>query len=135
MAGARLATGTQNWLSAMQLLDPEADLTRVRLHTGGFFAWYLKVAGNSAITFGNHVWFVSEARKGDIALLAHELVHVAQYRRMGRMRFLARYGLDLVRARFRYSRALPLEVPAYARQDLAKRLLREAGPPPASVHV
>lgn len=135
MAGVRLAPGEQHWLGAMELLDPEADIARVRLHVGGIPGWYLKLVGNSAITFGNHVWFVSETSKTDIALMAHELVHVAQYRRMGRLRFLTRYGLDLLRAGFRYSKTLPLEAPAYARQDVAKRILREAGPPSANVRV
>ena len=57
-------------------------------------------------------------------------MHVAQYRRIGRVRFVARYLLDLAKAGFRYSKELPLEAPAYARAEQARELL-EAGQPPA----
>ena len=99
-----------------QLAAAGIDLSGVSLHVGGPPGWYLRLVHRSAITLGHHVWFVSEARRDDASLLAHELVHVEQYRELGVPRFLARYLRDLVNAGFRYSRNLPLEAPAYARQ-------------------
>lgn len=110
----------QAFLRQSGLVDDEADLAGVRLHTGGPIGWYLRRQGRSAITLGRHIWFVSAAKRDDPALLVHELVHVAQFRRMGAVRFLAAYLHDLARARFRYSRALPLEAPAYERQARAR---------------
>ena len=65
-----------------------------------------------------------EHRRDDVALLVHELVHVAQYRRLGKARFLRQYLLDLAKARG-YSRRLPLEAPAYERQAAARALLTQ----------
>jgi hypothetical protein len=59
-----------------------------------------------------------------VALLAHELKHVEQYRSRGHVAFLARYLLDLARNRFRYSRDLPLEAECYELQAEVTRSLR-----------
>ncbi len=48
-----------------------------------------------------------------IALLAHELKHVEQYRAMGHFGFLMRYFRDKARNGFEYSKTLPLEKAAY----------------------
>jgi len=48
-----------------------------------------------------------------IALLAHELKHIQQYRSMGYLGFFRRYFLDKARNGFEYSKALPLEKEAY----------------------
>ena len=114
------------WLEASGLVDPEVDLDVVSLHTRGPLAWYLRLVGRGAITLGDGVWYREASRVHDRALLVHELVHVAQYRRLGRLRFVASYLRDLLRAGFRYSRSLPLEAPAYERQAQARALLRSA---------
>ena len=114
------------WLAQSGLVDPEVDLGAVRLHTSGPPRWYLAAVGHSAIALGDHVWLREAERLRDRSLLVHELVHVAQYRRLGRLRFVARYLLDLARAGFRYRRELPLEAPAYARAEQARALLAAA---------
>jgi hypothetical protein len=48
-----------------------------------------------------------------LALLAHELKHVQQYRSMGHFGFFKRYFLDKARNGFEYSKTLPLEKEAY----------------------
>ncbi len=128
MTTTSVVSTTGQWLQANALLDDGLALADVRLHIGGPLSWYLRLVKKSAITVGANIWFVSEAKRDDLALLAHELVHVGQYREMGVPRFLARYGLDMLKAGLRYSRKLPLEAPAYERQALAKRILA-AGPP------
>lgn len=119
-----IAADDQDWLRANDLLDAEiaGDLAAVRLHSSGPPRWYLSLVGRSAITFGDHVWFREAHRSNDRRLLAHELVHVAQYRRLGHLRFIGRYLLDLAKAFGRYSRELPLEAPAYERADRARDL-------------
>ena len=52
-----------------------------------------------------------------IALLAHELKHIQQYRGMGYLGFLKRYFLDKAKNGFEYSKTLPLEKVAYDLQD------------------
>lgn len=118
-----IAADDRAWLSDHSLLDPEIadDLDAVRLHSSGPPSWYLSLVRRNAITLGDHVWFRVAERRRDRPLLAHELVHVAQYRRIGRLRFLGRYLLDLVKHRG-YSRSLPLEAPAYERAEQARAL-------------
>ncbi len=118
----------QAWLTQSGLVDAEVDLDAVRLHTSGPPSWYLSIVGRNAITLGDHVCFRETERLRDRRLLVHELVHVAQYRRMGRVRFVARYLLDLAKAGFRYSKKLPLEAPAYARAEQAREILEAERP-------
>jgi hypothetical protein len=125
MASRGISTEDKDWLERSGLLDLAVDLERVRLHVGPPWSWYLRFAGNSAITFGNHVWYRDEERRKRRDLLVHELVHVAQYAERGFFHFLWRYLLDLAKARFRYSRELPLEQPAYARQKIARQMRRD----------
>ena len=62
-----------------------------------------------------------------IALLAHELKHVQQYRSMGYFRFFKRYFLDKARNGFEYSKTLPLEKEAYDLQaEVLEALTRPA---------
>ncbi len=116
------------WLTQSGLADAEVDLDAVRLRTSGPPSWYLSIVRRNAITLGDHVWFREAERPRDRRLLVHELVHVAQYRRMGRVRFVARYLLDLVKAGFRYGKELPLEAPAYARAEQAREILEAEQP-------
>jgi hypothetical protein len=65
-------------------------------------------------------------KAGSLALLAHELKHIGQYRSMGHVRFLWTYLRDRRRAG-RYSRDLPLEVDPYALQAIVEPALRAQG--------
>lgn len=128
MTTTTVRTGARTWLERNSLIDDGVDLDRVKLKVGGPIGLYLKLVGRSAMTIGNTIWFVSEAKRDDNTLVAHELVHVGQYHELGIPRFLVRYFRDLTRAGFRYSKQLPLEAPAYARQDLARSLPRDDEP-------
>lgn len=97
-------------------MDEIGDLERIRVHTSGPPAWYIRAVKKRAITLGRHVWVRDARLVEDVPLLAHELVHVRQFRKMGIVAFGWRYFWDMARAGFRYSRKLPLEAPAYARQ-------------------
>ena len=118
----------RTWLERKNLLDDGVDLDEVKLKIGGPVGLYLKLVRKSAMTIGNSVWFVSEEKRADDILLAHELVHVAQYRKMGVSRFLFTYFKDMAKAGFKYSSKLPLEAPAYERQKLARSLPRDDEP-------
>ena len=65
------------------------------------------LAGASAIVFGRRVFLspagsacVEDAAGAAFRLLAHELSHVAQYRRLGAAIFLGRYVGEYLRGRF-----------------------------------
>ena len=118
------------WLTTWRLVDDDVDLRKVRPHVGGPMGGYLKVTNHGALTTGYRIWYRTEARRNDIALVAHELVHVGQYRRLGRLRFLLKYLAETARRRG-YSREHSLEAPAYARQQQAREVVREHGGPHA----
>lgn len=73
--------------------------------------------GAAAITLGSVV-VVRRRSSGNVRLLRHELVHVAQWRRLGWLRFSVRYLGAYLRWRFRGHahlaayRRIPLEVEA-----------------------
>ncbi len=48
----------------------------------------LWASGNRAVTLGNHV-FLPERHERDLALLAHELTHCAQFQEWGALRYFA----------------------------------------------
>lgn len=96
---------------------PEQDLDAARLHEG-HVPWYLP-ARFVAITRGNRIYFRPGACRTDtadgLALLAHELVHVGQYRRGATwLDFLLSY----VRHGYRNS---PLEIQARRTQERFRR--------------
>lgn len=68
--------------AALAIYIPEQDLARARLYDGRV-PWYLP-GRFTAITRGSRVYFRPGACRTDtaqgLALLAHELVHVGQYR-------------------------------------------------------
>ena len=121
MAG--ISASARGLLALHQLVDEPGDLDRIRLHTSGPPAWYIRTMKKRAITLGRHVWVRDARLLEDVPLLAHELVHVRQFRSMGTAQFCWRYSWDIARAGFRYSRKLPLEAPAYERQRLAEERL------------
>jgi len=64
---------------------PDADRARARVLV---VPWWLPGVG--ATTLGSLI-VIRRGREGDRALLAHELVHVRQWRELGAVRFLAAY--------------------------------------------
>ncbi len=128
MTAYRMTSIVSEWLTAEALLDDGISLEEVRLHDGGLPSVYLRTVKKRAITFGDHVWFrdrelTDQAKQANWPLYVHELVHVAQYRKQGRPRFLGAYVRDFAKGGFRYSRSLALEAPAYERQHEAERRL------------
>ncbi len=72
------------------------DLGRVRIHRaggGGVGGWLrylvLRLSRGRAIALGNHV-FLPARCEGDLAVLAHELTHCAQYQSGGALRYFGR---------------------------------------------
>jgi hypothetical protein len=115
---------------ALQPWFPWLQPDRVRIVSGGPVGWFVgSVLRKRAMTFSPFIFFRYGAYDGSslssVALLAHELKHIEQYRRDGHPRFLVRYFWDLTCSRFRYSRDLPLEAEAYAIQAEVESRLRE----------
>ncbi len=123
-----VAARLRPWLPSL----PRDD---VRIVTGGPISWFVgRVLRQDAMTFSPFVFFRSgmynRADPNSLALLAHELKHVAQYQELGHIGFLVRYFRDLAGRRFRYSRDLPLERDPYALQaDVARGLAESSGNP------
>jgi hypothetical protein len=108
---------------------PDLDLDRIRLHDSGPICWFVRtILKQGAMTIAPHVFYGRErfdpGDAGSIALLAHELRHVEQYRRLGYAGFFLRYFRDLARARFHYGPELPLEAECYSLQSEVERALR-----------
>jgi hypothetical protein len=55
-----------------------ANLSKVRVHTGGNAADCAKELGAKAFTMGNDIYLAKPASASDLGLLAHELTHVVQ---------------------------------------------------------
>ena len=93
-------------------LVPPADVARARIVD---VPWL--TPGVGAMTLGR-VILLRRDHAGDEALLAHELVHVRQWRELGAVRFLGRYLGSYARGRAaglghqRAYEAIPLEVEA-----------------------
>ncbi|QUW04614.1 DUF4157 domain-containing protein [Chloracidobacterium validum] len=86
----------------LQPFFPELDLDDILWRVDGVPWWVrrLAVIPPLAITLGSLVWvapnqYAPETPAG-IELIAHELAHVAQYRRHGYVGFTVRYGLAFV---------------------------------------
>lgn len=84
--------------------------------------------GASGMTIGRFVFLLRDDRRdGTSKLLAHELVHVRQYRQQGYLLFSARYlwhyarGLLRLRSHRRAYRAIPAEIEAYAAAEAWSR--------------
>lgn len=116
-------------VEALRPWFPDLDLQTVRIVEQGPVCWYVRnVVKQGAMTVAPFVFFGRDdydpTKLGSIALVAHELKHIEQYRALGHARFLAQYLADLARNRFHYSRDLPLEAPAYKLQDEVREALR-----------
>ena len=66
------------------------------------------------ITFDD-TYYVLRGHEHEVRLHFHELVHVAQWRALGRLGFITRYLQEL--SRYGYSREAPLEKMAYDAED------------------
>jgi hypothetical protein len=111
---------------------PGLDLDRVRLIESGPLCWFVRsVLGQGAMTIDPWVFYgrdrFDSGSAASVALLAHELKHVEQYRRLGHARFLLGYLRDLASNGFRYSRNLPLEAECYALQAEVELALGASG--------
>jgi hypothetical protein len=81
--------------------------------------------GAGGMTIGRFIFLLDDrVRDGSSKLLAHELVHVEQYRQQGYLafsvRYLWHYGKGMLRYRLRHRTAyrhIPVEVAAYAAAD------------------
>jgi hypothetical protein len=93
-------------------------------------SWFVRnILRQGAMTIAPFVFFgkdrFDETKASSLALLAHELKHVEQYRTMGHVRFLWTYIRDRRRAGG-YSRDLPLEVEPYALQAVVRAALESS---------
>ena len=75
---------------------PALDLSEVRIHR--HIPWYVKrfaVIAPAAYTRGRNIYFAPDCYDPrsveGVALIAHELVHCQQYRKIGALRFPAAY--------------------------------------------
>lgn len=114
--------GLQRWFPGM-------DLTEVSVKDSGLSARLVKRLRRSAITIGRTIFFGEGcfdvlSIKG-LALIAHELKHVEQYREEGAIEFLLKYLWDWVLMGFKRSRDLPLEKEAYDLEDAVRQHLGE----------
>ena len=108
---ARLTPAARAVLSRV----PAVDLERVRIVVVPFLT-----PGVAAMTLGRVV-LVRRGQERNLGLLAHELVHVGQWRELGTARFLHHYLADYLRGRraglshWAAYRAIALEVDARTR--------------------
>ena len=112
-------------------LSPHVDaeaLARIRVMTGRPWGWAPRVIRMAAVTFGDHVLIrpdrFDETTPRGLALIAHEAMHVAQYRRYGRIRMGARYVWGQLRCGFRHDRH-PMERPCIEVQRIVRALLEK----------
>ncbi len=111
---------------------PDRDLERMRVTTGRPLAFVPLILGAGATTFGRHVLFApgsyNPGTARGLALIAHEAMHVRQFREAGTLRFLLRYLRYRVSTRSRGMRH-PLEAPCIRLQRRVLSTLREQGWP------
>ena len=111
---------------------PDLDMESVTLVHTGPVCWFVRsVIRQGAMTFAPYVFYgkssFDASRAGSLALLAHELKHVQQYRESGRLGFLVKYFIDKARNGFRYNENLPLEKEAYELQREVEKKLTNPG--------
>ena len=112
---------------------PALDLAKVRIVTRGPGCSFVRtIIRQGAMTVAPFVFFGKDTfdptKASSLALVAHELKHIEQYRQMGPLRFLPTSLRDRRRAGG-YRRALPLEVEPYALQRVVREALRQQGLP------
>ena len=91
---------------------PERNLRELRVVTGAPGRWLPVLFRSNAVTLGGRVLFreghYSPDTKRGLALIAHESLHVEQWRDLGVVRFLYQYLRGLLASGFRHD-AHPLE--------------------------
>lgn len=105
------------------------DMRQIEIKTRGPVCWFVAtILQQGALTFEPFIFFgrhtYDPTSLSSVALLAHELKHIEQFRRMGRFGFLRTYYWDMARMGFRYRRDLPLEAEAYTLQAEVKQGLQ-----------
>lgn len=110
---------------------PRDNLERLRAVTSRPWRWLPAAFGSNAMTFGDHVVFREGQFRVDsprgLALVAHESLHIGQYRELGKLRFLTRYLIGVVTSRFNHDRH-PMEAEFVRRQrEIRKQLEQEDG--------
>jgi hypothetical protein len=105
------------------------DLERMLVVRERPWRWLPAGLRTGAVTFGRHVVFREGRFRPDttrgLALIAHESGHIGQFREMGKPGFFLRYGLGLLRSRFRHDRH-PMEAPLVSLQrDIRAQLEKE----------
>ena len=99
----KLSRCVKDWLKPF---FPDIDLDKVRIHDDGL-PWWSKFntvpGGPGAITFGNDIWFPATGSSrydpysaAGIAAIGHELMHVAQFSRLGYAGFIKKYGQSYI---------------------------------------
>ncbi|MFQ5381366.1 MAG: DUF4157 domain-containing protein [Dehalococcoidia bacterium] len=111
---------------------PGEDLARMRVILERPLSLIPRLLGAGATTFGRYVVFASgtyspETARG-LGLIAHEAMHVGQFRETGTLRFFLRYARFRISTRSRGMRH-PLEAPCIELQRRVVRELREQGWP------
>ena len=93
------------WLEFLAVVLGE-DLSRVHLSRGWTAGLLTGALGASAVTLGRRIFFsasawgrLADGRIEALELVAHEVVHVAQIRRLGLIRFLREYCWEYLRHR------------------------------------
>ncbi|MEX2446651.1 MAG: DUF4157 domain-containing protein [Dehalococcoidia bacterium] len=116
MSAERLTPATVERLAPY--VDRQA-LTAFRGQDGPPWSWLPRVLRAGAVTLGSDVCFrpglLDQSTVGGLALIAHECVHVRDYRRLGAPLFLLRYAVGAVQSRFVHDDH-PMELEAEALQ-------------------
>jgi hypothetical protein len=119
-------------IETLSVFVSRQDLEQLQVMTGRPWEWLPWMLGAGGVTLGRRVFLRRGRYRIDtargLALLAHEAMHVGQYREMGWGRFLWRYGRGLVQARFDHD-SHPMEASFVVVQRRVHRSLREAGFP------
>jgi len=105
---------------------PRENLERMKAVTGRPWRWLPAALKTGAMTFGDHVVFRAGRYRIDssrgLALIAHESLHIGQYREIGYLRFAWRYARGLFSSHFDHDRH-PMEAAAVAKQAEVLRAL------------
>lgn len=102
-------------LKVDEMPQPQQPILRAAALQSGFFT-----PGTQGMTLGAGV-FIARERWGDLDLIAHELVHVAQYEMLGIETFLQRYLRECLTVGYWNA---PLEIEA---REASARVLERGG--------
>jgi hypothetical protein len=111
-------------------------LANARILRGSVFGWVFGRFGQAGVTINRTVHLTPrampelESARG-LALIGHELFHVAQQQEMGWWRYLARYVWRWRPKHISRGHEHPMEAPAYARGAEIRRALEKLPHPPS----